>query len=287
MTKVLVTGSNGQLGQSIRKIAIDYPELNFIFTDRSELDITNLEQSKVVFSKLQPDYCINCAAYTAVDKAEAEPEKAFLINSSGARNIAIACKANNTVLIHISTDFVFDGKKGFPYVETDEPNPINVYGKSKLEGEREIQNIWPKHFIIRTSWLYSEFGHNFVKTILRLSKERDEISVVDDQIGSPTYTRDLAQMTAKIICFQKNEYGVFHFCNEGNTTWHAFAEKIFKVLGIGVIVKGISSIEFGAKALRPRFSVLECKKMKQEYKITINQWENVLEECLLEISSKD
>ncbi len=189
---VLVTGANGQLGQSLRFISEDYPEIDFVFCSSSELDITNLENCKSVFLKNKPNYCINTAAYTAVDKAESEPEKAVAINVIGAKNLAEVCKINNSILIHISTDFVFDGNSQTPYKETDTPNPTGVYGQTKLDGEKAIQAIWAKYFIIRTSWVYSQFGNNFMKTMLRLASERESLSVVDDQIGTPTNAVDLA-----------------------------------------------------------------------------------------------
>ena len=183
---VLVTGSSGQLGQSLQFIAPKYVDIDFVFCSSSDLDITNSDNCETVFSKYKPQYCINTAAYTAVDKAESEPEKAHLINVVGAKNLAEVCKKHNTVLLHVSTDFVFDGEKNSPYTEEDLPNPTGVYGQTKLDGEKAIQEIWIKHFIIRTSWVYSQFGNNFMKTMLRLASERDSISVVNDQIGTPT-----------------------------------------------------------------------------------------------------
>jgi dTDP-4-dehydrorhamnose reductase len=189
---VLVTGSLGQLGQSLQFIANNYPEITFVFCVSKQLDITNLENCVEVFSQYQPNFCINTAAYTAVDKAESETEKAFAINVTGAKNLAEVSKQFNTVLLHISTDFVFDGNKNSPYTEEDLPNPTGVYGQTKLDGEKAVQAIWEKHFILRTSWVYSQFGNNFMKTMLRLASERDTISVVNDQIGTPTNAVDLA-----------------------------------------------------------------------------------------------
>jgi len=196
---VLVTGSSGQLGQSLQFIAPNYPQIDFVFCDSKTLEITNFENCETIFSKYKPDFCINAAAYTAVDKAENEPEKAFAINVTGAKNLAEVSKKFDTVLLHISTDFVFDGSKTKPYIETDIPNPTGVYGQTKLDGEKVIQQIWEKHFIIRTSWVYSQFGNNFMKTMLRLASERDTISVVNDQIGTPTNAVDLAEILVKII----------------------------------------------------------------------------------------
>ena len=213
---VLVTGGNGQLGQALQSVAGNYPSIDFVFCKSSELDITNLEQCRTVFNQFKPDFCINAAAYTAVDKAESEPEKAFDINTNGAENLAIVCKEFDVTLLHISTDFVFDAyfsngrafydrelrlplKSELGLLETDVPFPSGVYGLTKLQGEQAVQNIWQKHVIIRTSWVYSEFGNNFMKTMLRLASERDTLSVVDDQIGTPTYAVDLAKVLVKII----------------------------------------------------------------------------------------
>ncbi|MPT35366.1 MAG: dTDP-4-dehydrorhamnose reductase, partial [Flavobacterium sp.] len=196
---VLVTGSSGQLGQSLQSISENYPEIDFVFASSSDLDITDKEKVSAYFQKIQPAYCINTAAYTAVDKAESESEKAFQVNVKGPQNLAEACEKYNTVLIHISTDFVFDGEKSTPYTEEDIPNPKGVYGKTKLEGEQVIQTTWSKYYIVRTSWVYSEFGNNFMKTMLRLASERDTLNVVADQIGTPTYAVDLAEALVTII----------------------------------------------------------------------------------------
>ena len=209
MINVLVTGSNGQLASCIKDCAKQYKELHFIYTDYQELDICNLKQVDKFFTTNQKiDYCINCAAYTAVDKAESDVEKAFEINAKGAKNLALVCDEQGAVLIHVSTDFVFDGDKTEPYIETDTPKPISVYGASKLKGEVEIQKTLKKHFIIRTSWLYSEHGTNFMKTMLRLAETRDEISVVSDQIGTPTYAGDLADVILKIISSKITNFGL-------------------------------------------------------------------------------
>ena len=200
MINVLVTGSNGQLASCIKDLAKEQRGLHLIYTDYQELDICNLKDVEEFFTTSHKiDYCINCAAYTAVDKAETEVEKAFEINAQGPKNLALVCNAQDTILIHVSTDFVFDGNRSEPYTETDTPNPISVYGASKLKGEVEIQKTLKKHFIIRTSWLYSEHGTNFMKTMLRLAETRDEINVVSDQIGTPTYAGDLAKFLIEII----------------------------------------------------------------------------------------
>ena len=218
---VLVTGANGQLGQSIQFIANQYPNVQFIYTDYQELDITNFESCHTVFAKYKPQFCINTAAYTAVDKAESEAEKAHLINVIGPENLAKVCKEYNTILLHISTDFIFDGTSTQPYLETDIPNPKSVYGQTKLDGELAVQKNWEKHFIIRTSWVYSQFGNNFMKTMLRLASERDTLSIVADQIGTPTNAVVLAEVLIKIIesCHSElisaSNYGIYNFSNEG------------------------------------------------------------------------
>lgn len=229
---VLVTGSNGQLGQSLQFISSNYPEMNFIFCNSTELDITNIENCKFIFKKYNPTFCINTAAYTAVDKAETEVERAQQVNVYGVQNIAEVCKENNTTLIHISTDFVFDGNQNIPYNEKVKPNPLGIYGQTKLEGEIAIQKNWSKYIIIRTSWVYSPFGNNFMKTMLRLGSERESLSVVNDQIGTPTNAVDLADAILKIIHFCQTEpvevFGIYNFSNEGQCSWYDFANEIFK-----------------------------------------------------------
>ncbi|MCB0443104.1 MAG: dTDP-4-dehydrorhamnose reductase, partial [Flavobacterium sp.] len=236
---VLVTGAGGQLGQSLQFIAANYPGIQFVFCDSSTLDITNLNNVKQVFKQFKPTFCINAAAYTAVDKAESEPEKAQLINVVGPKNLAVVCKEFDTVLLHISTDFVFDGTKNTPYTEADVPNPTGIYGKTKLEGEKAIQETWQKHFIIRTSWVYSQFGNNFMKTMLRLASEKDKLSVVNDQIGTPTNAVDLAEVLIKICTSifhfpSSNLFGIYNFSNEGQCSWYEFSKKIFEFKNIKI-----------------------------------------------------
>lgn len=272
---VLITGANGQLGQSLQFIAPNYPNVQFVFCSSAELDITNFENCQHVFSKYKPDYCINAAAYTAVDKAESEPEKAHLINVIGAKNVALVCKEHNTILLHVSTDFVFDGDSfaslGItkPYTEEDLPTPTGVYGQTKLDGEIEIQKTWEKHFIIRTSWVYSQFGNNFMKTMLRLAAERDTISVVNDQIGTPTNAVDLANVLVKIITsnFQlpTSNFGIYNFSNEGQCSWYDFAKKIFEVNNININLQPIPTTAFPTPAKRPSYSVLDKTTIKRTF----------------------
>jgi len=259
MKRVLVTGANGQLGKSIHRISSNYPELKIVFTDVEELDITKTEEVNAFFENHAFDYCINCAAYTAVDKAEEEVDKAFLINATAVKNLAEACKTSGAALIHISTDFVFDGSKRTPYTEEDTPNPLSVYGKSKLQGEEIIQKFWNKHFIVRTSWLYSEYGNNFVKTMLRLAETRKQISVVNDQIGSPTYAGDLASFLLEIINKPSKDYGIYHYSNKGSLSWYDFAVEIFKQHKKAVRVVPIPTSAYPTAAKRPRYSVLSKK----------------------------
>ena len=273
---VLVTGAGGQLGQALQFISEDYPEVNFVFCPSSKLDITDAANCELVFEEYQPDFCINAAAYTAVDKAESEPEKAELINKFGTQNIAEACARHNTVLLHISTDFVFDGEKKTPYTEEDIPHPTGVYGQTKLEGERAVQAIWEKHFIVRTSWVYSQFGHNFLKTMLRLATERDALSVVNDQIGTPTHAIDLAKALVAIIISGKEAYGMYHFSNEGQCSWYDFAQEIFRVTSTAMEVTPIPTSQYPTPAIRPKFSVLDKGKMKSTFGLEVLNWKESL-----------
>jgi dTDP-4-dehydrorhamnose reductase len=280
---VLVTGANGQLGQAIQFVAGNYSNIHFVFCSSSDLDITNKENCDSVFNKEKPDFCINAAAYTAVDKAESEPEKAELINIIGAKNLAESCKNFNAKLIHISTDFVFDGSKNSPYNETDFPNPKGVYGQTKLDGEIAIQEVFDAYFIIRTSWVYSQFGNNFMKTMLRLASERTSLSVVNDQIGTPTNAVDLANAILKIAisCHAElvsaSSYGIYNFSNEGQCSWFDFAKKIFEINQVKIDVTPIPTTQFPTPAERPKYSVLDKTKIKSTFGIEIKPWEQSIE----------
>jgi dTDP-4-dehydrorhamnose reductase len=283
---VLVTGANGQLGQSLQFISANYPQIDFVFCSSSELDITNLENCNAVFSNYKPNYCINTAAYTAVDKAESEAEKAFAINVTGAKNLALVSKEYDTILLHVSTDFVFDGdssKLGMTngYTEEDVPNPTGVYGQTKLDGEKAIKETFENYFIIRTSWVYSQFGNNFMKTMLRLASERDSLSVVNDQIGTPTNAVDLAEALVKIISTSYHEprtsnFGIYNFSNEGQCSWYDFAKEIFENNGIKIDLKPIPTTSFPTPAKRPAYSVLDKSKIKKTFKIEILDWNESL-----------
>lgn len=273
---VLVTGASGQLGQALQHIAGNYPEINFCFASSAELDITNKESINAYFLKYKPDACINAAAYTAVDKAESEPEQAFAVNVTGAKNMAEVCKEHDVLLLHISTDFVFDGTKRQPYTEEDIPNPQSVYGKTKLQGEKEIQAIHTKHYIIRTSWVYSQFGNNFLKTMVRLGNERDTLSVVNDQTGTPTNAIDLAEALIAILKSDKHAYGIYNYSNEGSCTWYDFAKRIFEVNQIKIDLQPIPTSAYPTPAKRPEYSILNKNKIRQVIGISIDKWETSL-----------
>jgi len=277
MMNVLVTGGKGQLASCIKDIDKQYEDLNFIYTDYQELDICDLKQVDSFFkSNSKIHYCINCAAYTAVDKAETESEKAFEINAIGAKNLAIACNKFDTILIQVSTDFVFDGEKNEPYTETDIAKPISVYGASKLKGEVEIKQTLETYFIIRTSWLYSEHGNNFMKTMLRLAETQDEISVVSDQIGTPTYAGDLAAVILNIINSSNKNFGLYHYSNEGVASWHDFAKAIFEESNIEIKLNPIKTEAYPTPAKRPFFSVMDKAKIKSDLNIKIPHWRETI-----------
>lgn len=281
---VLVTGSGGQLGMEIWKLSDQYPSFNFLFTTREHLPIDDFDLVKKYFELQQIDYCINCAAYTAVDKAESEKAKAFLINADAVGNLASVCKDHQTQLIHISTDYVFDGTADSPYKEEDKIAPVNIYGASKLRGEELALNNNPSSIIIRTSWVYSSFGNNFVKTMLRLMQERETINVVNDQYGCPTYAADLAEVTLQIINKENNNEqpsGIFNFCNEGMITWYDFAKAIKESVKSNCRINPIPTSQYPTPAKRPQYSVLDTSKIKETFKITIPQWKDSLDKCLL------
>jgi len=276
MIKALVTGGNGQLAQSLKDVVNHQDELDVDFQDLPDLDITNKQQLESYFLNNELDYCINCAAYTAVDLAEEQSDLAYAVNAEGPKYLAEVCQKHQVTLIHISTDFVFDGQKRIPYLETDAPNPLSVYGASKLQGERSIQETTEAYFIVRTSWLYSEYGKNFIKTMLSLSETLNEISVVSDQIGSPTYARDLAEVLIKIVLSSSKAYGLYHFSNFGVISWYDFAVEIFKQFGKTIEVKPIKTKDSPTAAKRPKYSVLDTTKIKNNFDYTINDWQESL-----------
>ncbi|HNY43691.1 MAG: dTDP-4-dehydrorhamnose reductase [Bacteroidota bacterium] len=279
--KILVTGSKGQLGSKIKDLSVDFQSFSFSFTDLDELDITNFNSVLDFFKFEKPDIVINCAAYTAVDKAEDDYENAFKINALGPENLAKACNVHNSKFIHISTDYVFDGKeREKPYLESDFTSPQSVYGSTKLEGENLVLKNLQDAIIVRTAWLYSEYGHNFVKTMLNLAQSRTELSVVNDQVGSPTYAGDLAQAILQISMqyFEENYWksGVYHFSNLGKCTWFEFAKEIFKIKNINIKVNPVTSEEFPSKVKRPKYSVLDKEKIITTYKIDVPDWRDSL-----------
>ncbi|MDR2652228.1 MAG: dTDP-4-dehydrorhamnose reductase [Prevotellaceae bacterium] len=287
--KILVTGANGQLGSEIQKISKENHSIQYIFTDYAELDITNRNSVKAFFTEQKPDFLINCAAYTAVDKAELDFEKAMLLNADAVANLVESCKICNTIFFHISTDYVFDGKKPFAYFENDRTNPVSAYGKTKLSGEQNASN-YNNTIIIRTSWLYSAFGNNFVKTMLHLGSEREKIKVVDDQIGSPTYAEDLAnailKMIEKIIENPKNmKTGIYHFSNDGQCSWYEFAKEIMKFGNKNCLVEPISTAEYSTLAQRPQYSLLSKEKIKTDYDVDVPHWKTSLEKCINQLTT--
>jgi dTDP-4-dehydrorhamnose reductase len=282
MYNILVTGANGQLGSEIRDLEIYYPTYNFNFTDREELDITKHKAVENFIEVNTITTIINCAAYTAVDKAESEIAVANEINHLAIENFARIAKAKGIKLIHISTDYVFDGNSYKPYTEADTPNPQSVYGKTKLDGESALRKINPDNaVIIRTSWVYSGYGNNFVKTMLRLGKERNELNVVADQIGTPTYAADLAQAILTIVPKLKNEtVELFHYSNEGACSWYDFAKAIFEISNIKIKVDPIESFQYSTPAERPFYSVLNKASIKETYQVEIPYWKDSLKICL-------
>ncbi len=288
MSRILVTGSNGQLGSELQKIATAFSGLNFMFTDVDVLDITNLQAVDDFCKDKGFGFIINCAAYTAVDKAESDLDMAYKINRDAVKNLAIVASKYNAALIHVSTDYVFDGTSYRPYVEEDTINPQSAYGKTKAEGEVEALK-YDRSIVIRTSWLYSSFGANFVKTMMKLGSERSELNVIFDQIGTPTYAEDLALSILSIIRFSiENEIkpGVYHFSNEGVCSWYDFAFEIINFQKYNCVVNPIESKYYPSIVKRPFYSVLNKTKIKSTFNIEIPHWKTSLYKCLNEVNSK-
>lgn len=276
---ILITGGNGQLGSSLKK----FIKSDAIFLNSSELDITNINDIKSSIDRYMPSHIINCAAYTNVEKAESNSETAFLVNQHGVSNLAKSCESNKIPLIHISTDYVFDGKKNTPYTEEDQPNPINTYGKSKLAGEYAMLEALNTGLIIRTSWLYSTSESNFVVKVLHMLKSNKELNIVYDQIGSPTFSDDLAK-SISIILDKWNFNGIelFHYSNEGFASWYDFACSIAKLSGFKTPINPVKSSDFPSKVNRPPFTLLSKDKIKSSIGITIDHWEKSLLRCITE-----
>lgn len=285
MNKILVIGAGGQLGQCLKIVAKRRGIDNIIFAAEQEANILNLDALELLLQRERPAFVINCAAYTAVDKAEDEVDLAKAVNETGAGNLAKACKISHSTLIHISTDFVFEGNEVKLLKEDDIANPINVYGVTKLAGEKLVESILPEHFIVRTSWLYSEFANNFTKTMLKLGAERDELNIIADQVGTPTYAIDLANAIFDIIASGSKAFGVYHYSNEGVTSWFDFAKAIFEISKTNVKVNPIPGSAYPTKATRPAFSVMEKSKIKNTFNLTIPYWRDSLVECINAINS--
>ena len=281
---ILVTGANGQVGRELRICAETASDYNFVFLSKDELAIDQAEQVEKIFNQHTPRYCINCAAYTAVDRAETEQALAFKINGEATGVLAAACRGAGAGFIHISTDYVFNGTATEPYVEDQAVDPVNVYGASKLEGEQQALQQNPDSIIVRTSWVYSRFGNNFVKTMLRLMRERESINVVNDQQGSPTYAADLAEAMIKIIRAQQWIPGIYNYSNEGVITWYQFAQAIKDLTNSSCQVNPVPSASFPTPAKRPGYSVLNKDKIRENYHFTIPYWRTSLETCIRHLS---
>lgn len=281
--RILVTGASGQVGSEIRAISNNWPQYEFVFLDRQGLEVSNAEAVQNAFETYQPVYCVNCAAYTAVDKAEQEQEAAMQINGIAPGLLAAACKKYNSKFIHISTDYVFDGSSPVPYTEDMKTAPVNRYGHTKLEGERNCMEANSDSIIIRTAWVYSSFGNNFVKTMLRLMEQRPSIGVVNDQVGAPTYARDLATAILHIIDSDKWTSGIYHYSNKGKISWYDFAVAIKELSASACTVNPITTSEFPTPAPRPAFSLLDTGKIVREYNLEIPEWKESLEKCLCEL----
>lgn len=284
---ILITGSEGQLGQEFKYLQSQFDKWKFHFFDRKLLDITSLDSIQKNTGVINPDVIINCAAYTNVELAESESDQAFLVNTIGAENLAHYCKENGILLIHFSTDYVFDGTKNSAYNELDFTNPLSVYGKSKLAGEQKIREVNSKYFIFRISWLYGTFGKNFYKTMLRLAKEKTEIKVVDDQIASPTYSRVLAFDILTFLSKIRDgiiapSYGIYNYTNGGEASWHSFATEILRPQNI--IPIAVSAKQFPTKAIRPAHSKLDTTRWERSTGIPITAWKTALERCLADDS---
>jgi dTDP-4-dehydrorhamnose reductase len=284
MAIILVTGANGQLGNELRKASKNYYGYDFIFTDIDTVDITSADKIAAYIKKSEPDWLINCAAYNFVDKAESEPEKALMINSTAVKNIAEAIKRSECRFIHVSSDYIFDGGSNMPYNESSAANPLSAYGRSKLEGEKNALQ-YNRSMIIRTAWLYSSFGSNFVKTILCKAREKDSLKVIFDQTGTPTYAADLAESIMNIISgVIKNRVafnaGIYHYSNEGVCSWYDLAEEIVKEAGLQCKIIPILTKDYPAAARRPFYSVLDKTRIKETYNIEIPHWRSSLKKCI-------
>ena len=280
MKKILVTGASGQLGQCLKQQLYNAGDISCYFASKEDLDITDNEAVQGFFSEYNFDYCINTAAYTNVEKAESEQKIAFLVNAEGAYNLAKVCKKHNVVLLHLSTDYVFDGTKKTPYLEEDPTNPLNVYGASKLKGEQYISTSCSKHFIIRTSWLYSQYGHNFLNSMLQFANQKKVLTITTQQKGTPTNANDVAQVLVSIIKTGNARYGIYHFSNQGEATWYDFATAIFKATGEIDTVNLAKTKHYPTFAKRPNYSVLDCNKVQVTFNNKCSHWEDSLKDLI-------
>ncbi len=300
--KILITGANGQLGNEL-KLSSKLSDDKFIFTDVDKFDITNKNMIKNFLKKNKINLIVNCASYTAVDHAEKEPKLAQKINSFGTKNLSVISGNLSIPLIHISTDFIFDGNTDIPYKEYDKGNPLSVYGMTKFESEERVAKYSFRSIIIRTSWMYSTFGNNFVKTMIKLGNEKKSIKVVSDQYGSPTYAKDLADAILKIVVFEKDataknkdsilfstdtnkKHQIYHYSNKGTVTWFEFAKAIMDIGNINCEVLPITTEEYKMLAMRPKFSVMNTEKIRKNYNISIHFWKDSLKECIKKINHK-
>ena len=279
--KILITGAKGQLGKCIKDAAANYPEFNFLFASRELLNIESEKSISNIFENNRFDYCINTAAYTNVEKAESDQETAFLTNAEGVKHLASHCKRNNTTLIQISTDYVFDGKKGSPYSEEDSTNSLNIYGASKLKGEQYVQEICQAYYILRTSWLYSQYGHNFYNTVLRFAKEGKPLTVTTEQIGTPTNANDLAKAILTIIKSNKEKYGIYNFSNQGEATWYDFAREV--LIQTNQLTKSnlVKTDYYRTFASRPKYSVLNTIKYNTAFVNLVIDWKSSLKSVII------
>jgi dTDP-4-dehydrorhamnose reductase len=283
--KIFVTGSNGQLGNELKELAPSFPQFQFIFSNREELSIADKKGVENFFKEYQPSHLINCAAYTAVDKAESERELADEINGTAVGILASACKQYETKFIHISTDYVFDGEASTPLKESDNVDPVNSYGASKLWGEQLALQNNPECIIIRTSWVYSFYGKSFVKTMMRLMNEKESIGVVNDQVGSPTYAADLAEAIMHIITSGKWQPGIYNYSNEGIISWFDFANEIKQLIGSSCVINPLTTEQFPTPAKRPKYSALDKTKIQQTFSIRLKNWKESLKICIDKLQS--
>ena len=277
--KILVTAANGQLGSELHKISTNY-NFEWVFTNRQSFNISDLDNINIYLDICKPNIIINCAAYTSVDKAEDDFEFANTINHKSVSLIAKWCNDNNCKLIHISTDYVYDGNSLFPYVETDQTDPLNNYGKTKLLGDIVCQKNNPSSIIIRTSWLYSSFGNNFVKKMINLMKSKSELNIINDQVGSPTYAGDLANTILDLITNKKWHSGIYNYTNRGHISWYDFANEIKSIYGFSTIIKSISSKEYSQKVKRPKYSSLDNSKIINTFNIKQIDYLDSLNKCI-------